>query len=186
MRRSRASEPRLVSRGGGFAERSAGVCGAGRDASLLSWHARAPLRKASASRLNRSFLRKPTMDQHHSRRVFLRRSAGLAALASLLGDAAARGNAPHFKPTAKRITYLFQSGAPSQLDLFDHKPKLKDLFAKDLPDSIRRGQRLTGMTATQDAFPVAPSKYKFAQHGKSSAWVSELLPHTATVVDDLC
>ena len=121
-----------------------------------------------------------------TRRVFLRRSVGVAALASLLGNAAARGNAPHFKATAKRIIYLFQSGAPSQIDLFDHKPKLNDLFAKELPDSIRRGQRLTGMTATQDSFPVAPSKYKFAQHGKSGAWVSELLPHTATVVDDLC
>jgi len=121
-----------------------------------------------------------------TRRVFLRRSVGVAALASLLGNDAARGDATHFKPTAKRVIYLFQSGAPSQIDLFDHKPKLSDLFAKELPDSIRRGQRLTGMTATQDSFPVAPSKYKFSQHGKSRAWVSELLPHTATVVDDLC
>jgi len=122
----------------------------------------------------------------HTRRVFLGRTVGVAALASLLGKDAARGTEPHFKPTAKRIIYLFQSGAPSQIDLFDHKPKLTDLFAKELPDSIRRGQRLTGMTATQDAFPVAPSKYKFAQHGKSGAWISELLPHTATVADDLC
>ncbi|HKA08304.1 MAG TPA: DUF1501 domain-containing protein, partial [Gemmataceae bacterium] len=80
-----------------------------------------------------------------TRRTFLRRSVGLAALASLLGNDAARGDAPHFKPTAKRIIYLFQSGAPSQIDLFDHKPRLNDLFAKELPDSIRRGQRLTGM-----------------------------------------
>src|SRR2546423_14250200 len=121
-----------------------------------------------------------------TRRVFLDRAVGMAALASLLGNNAARGAAPHFKPTAKRVIYLFQSGAPSQIDLFDHKPKLNDLFAKELPDSVRRGQRLTGMTATQDSFPVAPSKYKFARHGKSGGWVSELLPHTATVVDDLC
>jgi hypothetical protein len=121
-----------------------------------------------------------------TRRTFLTRSAGLAALASLLGNEAALGNEPHFKPTAKRIIYLFQSGAPSQLDLFDHKPKLKDLFGTDLPDSIRRGQRLTGMTSTQESFPVAPSKYRFARHGTSGAWVSELMPRTATVVDDLC
>ena len=123
---------------------------------------------------------------HPTRRTFLTRSAGLGGLASLLGNEAASGNQPHFQPTAKRIIYLFQSGAPSQLDLFDHKPKLKDLFGKDLPDSIRRGQRLTGMTATQESFPVAPSKYKFARHGKSGAWVSELMPRTATVVDELC
>src|SRR5262249_56560919 len=93
---------------------------------------------------------------------------------------------PHFAPTAKRVIYLFQSGAPSQLDLFDHKPKLKDLFAAELPASVRMGQRLTGMTATQDSFPVAPSRYRFKQHGQSGAWVSELLPHTACVVDHLC
>src|SRR5687767_9431036 len=121
-----------------------------------------------------------------TRRVFLRRTVGLTALASLLGDDAARGTEPHFKPTAKRVIYLFQSGAPSQIDLFDHKPKLKDLFAKELPDSIRRGQRLTGMTATQEAFPVAPSKYTFRQRGKSGVWVSDLLPRTAEVADELC
>src|SRR5947207_583304 len=121
-----------------------------------------------------------------TRRTFLRRSVGLAALASLLGNNAARGAAPHFKPTAKRVIYLFQSGAPSQIDLFDHKPKLNDLFAKELPDSVRRGQRLTGMTATQESFPVAPSKFRFARHGHSGAWVSELLPHTARVADRLC
>jgi hypothetical protein len=120
-----------------------------------------------------------------TRRTFLGRTVGAAALASLLGEVASGGE-PHFKPTAKRIIYLFQSGAPSQLDLLDHKPKLKDLFGKDLPDSVRRGQRLTGMTATQEAFPVAPSKYKFQKHGKSGAWVSDLLPRTATVADELC
>ncbi|HEX3151005.1 MAG TPA: DUF1501 domain-containing protein [Gemmataceae bacterium] len=120
-----------------------------------------------------------------TRRAFLGRTVGAAALASLLGETAS-GTEPHFKPTAKRVIYLFQSGAPSQLDLFDHKPKLKDLFAKELPDSIRRGQRLTGMTATQESFPVAPSKYKFQQRGKSGAWISDLLPRTAIVADDLC
>ena len=105
----------------------------------------------------------------HTRRQFLARSpAALGALASLVaeGRAAEQAPLPRIKPRAKRIIYLFQSGAPSQLDLFDHKPGLKDRFAAELPDSIRMGQRLTGMTATQDSFPVAPSKYKFARHVK--------------------
>lgn len=93
---------------------------------------------------------------------------------------------PHFAATAKRVIYLFQSGAPSQHDLFDYKPQLADSFGDDLPDSIRQGQRLTGMTATQDRFPIAPTRFKFAQHGQSGAWLSELLPHTARVADDLC
>jgi Protein of unknown function (DUF1501) len=93
---------------------------------------------------------------------------------------------PGFPAKAKRVIYLFQSGAPSQMDLFDHKPALADLRGTELPDSVRRGQRLTGMTATQTSFPVAPSKYKFAQHGASGAWLSELLPHTAKVADRLC
>jgi hypothetical protein len=93
---------------------------------------------------------------------------------------------PNFTPKAKRVIYLFQSGAPSQMDLFDYKPKLAELRGSDLPDSIRRGQRLTGMTATQERFPVAPSMFKFARHGKCGAWVSELMPHTAKVVDQLC
>ena len=73
-----------------------------------------------------------------------------------------------------------------QIDLFDHKPALKDRFGTELPDSIRKGQRLTGMTSTQASFPVAPSKFKFARHGQSGAWVSELLPHTSKIVDSLC
>jgi hypothetical protein len=93
---------------------------------------------------------------------------------------------PNFIAKAKRVIYLFQSGAPSQMDLFDNKPKLADLRGTELPDSIRRGQRLTGMTSTQTSFPVAPSKYKFAQYGESGAWLSELLPHTAKVADQLC
>ncbi|HJZ54082.1 MAG TPA: DUF1501 domain-containing protein, partial [Gemmataceae bacterium] len=137
-----------------------------------------------------------------TRRAFLTRSAaGLGALASLLAADGRAGSVsdrsepvadapgsptPHFAPTAKRVIYLFQSGAPSQLDLFDHKPKLKDLFAAELPASVRMGQRLTGMTATQESFPVAPSKYQFRQRGKSGAWVSDLLPRTAAVADELC
>ncbi len=123
---------------------------------------------------------------------------GLAALATLLGKASAEPlNAtahpsfgalpglPHFPPKARRVIYLFQSGGPSQMELFDYKPKLKDLAGKDLPDSIRNGQRLTGMSASQSSFPMVPSKFSFAQHGKSGAWVSELLPYTAKIADDL-
>src|SRR5208282_1880639 len=108
---------------------------------------------------------------------------------SLLGDdARADGlpGLPHFAASAKRVIYLFQSGAPSQIDLFDYKPQLTNMRGGELPDSVRRGQRLTGMTATQDRFPIAPSKYRFARHGRSGAWVSELLPHLAGVADDLC
>ena len=93
---------------------------------------------------------------------------------------------PNFAPRAKRVIYLFQSGAPSQMDLFDPKPGLERLQGTDLPDSIRMGQRLTGMTSRQDRFPVAASRFAFAQHGQSGADVSELLPHTARVADELC
>ncbi|HWB08722.1 MAG TPA: DUF1501 domain-containing protein [Pirellulales bacterium] len=129
-----------------------------------------------------------------SRRGFLSRAGlGTVALAALLNDELRAGQAagglpglPHFAPRAKRIIYLFQSGAPSQLDLFDFKPRLADLRGSELPDSVRRGQRLTGMTATQASFPLAPSRFKFAQHGESGAWISQLLPHTARIVDRLC
>ncbi len=126
------------------------------------------------------------------RHFFGRASAGLgtAALSTLLaGKAEATPGLqglPNFPPTAKRVIYLFQHGAPSQLDLFDYKPGLQDHRGADLPDSIRQGQRLTGMTAYQAKFPTAPSLFKFAQHGQSGTWLSELLPHTAKVVDDLC
>ena len=119
---------------------------------------------------------------------------GTAALASLLGEdgLAQSGDAkpglpglPHFPAKAKRIIYLFQAGGPSQLDLFDYKPKLEEYRAQNLPDSIRMGQRLTGMTAHQTSFPTAPSRFKFAQHGKAGVWLSELLPHTAKIVDEL-
>jgi len=131
-----------------------------------------------------------------TRRHFFGRTStgvGIAALASLLsGDLRAEGTTgalpglPHFPPKAKRVIYLFQSGAPSQMDLFDYKPRLADYRGSELPDSVRMGQRLTGMTATQSSFPVAPSLFKFRQYGASGAWVSELLPRTAQVVDQLC
>jgi len=93
---------------------------------------------------------------------------------------------PHFAPKAKRIIYLFQNGAPSQLDLFDYKPLLNKMQGEDLPASVRNGQRLTGMTANQTKFPLAGSFFQFGQYGQARAWVSELMPHTAKVVDDLC
>ncbi|MSU65507.1 MAG: DUF1501 domain-containing protein [Opitutus sp.] len=133
------------------------------------------------------------------RQFFGRAGIGAAALAALLreqgvaataqaGTATAGGlpDLPHFAPKAKRIIYLFQSGAPSQLDLFDPKPGLAARYGTELPDSIRQGQRLTGMTSSQERFPIAPSRFKFAQHGQSGAWLSDLLPHTAHVADDLC
>ena len=93
---------------------------------------------------------------------------------------------PHFAPKAKRVIYLFMSGGPSQLDLFDHKPLLKKLNGQDLPASVRMGQRLTGMSANQATLPMAGSIFEFAQHGKSGAWISELLPNTAKMADELC
>lgn len=136
----------------------------------------------------------------YSRRHFFGRSAtgiGVAALASLLGESnktrASETDSsgglpgfPNFTPKAKRVIYLFQSGGPSQMDLFDHKPQLKELRGTELPDSIRRGQRLTGMTSRQASFPVAPSKFQFARHGESGQELSELLPHTASIADDIC
>ena len=92
---------------------------------------------------------------------------------------------PHFAPTAKRVIFLHQSGAPSQIELFDYKPKLRELIGTELPDSIRKGQRITGMTSHQDSFPVAPSKFDFKQRGGSGTWVSDLLPHTGKVIDDI-
>jgi len=92
---------------------------------------------------------------------------------------------PHFAPKAKRIIYLHMNGGPSQLDTFDYKPQLQERFDQDLPDSIRQGQRITTMTSGQTRFPVAPSQFKFAQYGQSGTWVSELLPWTAKLVDDI-
>jgi len=120
---------------------------------------------------------------------------GVAALASLINPKlfAAVGTEstgglpglPHFAPKAKRVIYLHQSGAPSQIDLFDYKPALNKLHGTELPASIRNGQRITGMTSGQASFPVAKSIFKFSQHGQSGAWLSELLPHTAGIVDDI-
>ncbi len=135
-----------------------------------------------------------------NRRHFLARSGlglGTAALASLLGEPAAAEPRPsipgpkgvmpayHVAPRARRVISLFMSGGPSQLDLFDYKPLLNQYNGQDLPDSVRMGQRLTGMSANQAALPMAGSLFKFARHGQSGAWVSELLPHTARIVDDL-
>lgn len=92
---------------------------------------------------------------------------------------------PHFAPRAKSIIYLHMNGAPSQIDLLDYKPKLEEYFDKDLPDSVKNGQRITTMTSGQTRFPVAPSMFKFSQHGQCGRWVSELLPHTAKIVDDI-
>ena len=130
-----------------------------------------------------------------TRRQFFRNSAagiGGAALGSLLGQdklmAEGSDNAGftrHHTPRAKRAIYLFMSGAPSQIDLWDHKPKMKEWFDKDLPDEIRDGQRLTTMTSKQARFPIAPSIYNFEKHGQCGTEVSELLPHTAKMVDDI-
>src|SRR3989440_9777052 len=113
-----------------------------------------------------------------TRRHFFGRGAlglGTAALASLTPRVAAAdgglADLPHFAPKAKRAIYLFMNEGPSQMDLFDYKPKMAEMFDKDLPESIRKGQRLTTMTSGQTRFPVAPSKYKFAQHGKAGTWV---------------
>jgi hypothetical protein len=130
-----------------------------------------------------------------TRRHFFGRGAlglGAAALAAIVPGRAAAAtqtgglpDLPHFAPKARRAIYLFMNGGPSQMDLWDYKPKMAELFDKDLPDSVRMGQRLTTMTSGQTRFPVAPSKYRFARHGKAGTWVSELLPWTAKVVDDL-
>ena len=125
---------------------------------------------------------------------------GWAAMGSLLGSKALTGHAlaantvppppefsklPHFAPKAKRAIYLFMSGGPPQIDLWDYKPKLSALYDKDMPDSVRGTQQVTGMTAGQARFPIAPSHWAFKQYGQSGAWISDLLPYTAKMVDDL-
>ena len=129
-----------------------------------------------------------------SRRQMLSRfGMGLGAIAlgeleSPLGAASTGPALPglHLAPKAKRVIYLFQSGAPSQIDLFDHKPLLNELHGTELPEEVRRGQRLTSMSGNQASLPLAGSPYKFAPHGESGTWFSELLPHTAAVADQLC
>lgn len=150
----------------------------------------------------------PINERSHlmNRRAFLSKASigiGTAALASLLGCNPFRGDEggligaagqaaggalglPHFAPRAKRVIYLFQSGGPSQLELFDYKPLLQKLRGQELPESVRMGQRLTGMTSNQASFPLVGSFYAFKQYGQSGAWLSELLPYTSKVVDDIC
>lgn len=148
------------------------------------------------------------LNQRLDRRDFLTKTSmgiGVLALGSLFGNKL-MGNAPHsvvsnatgdmeqeilkalphFAPKAKRVVYLFMSGGPSQLETFDYKPTLVNMMGQNLPDSVRKGQRLTGMSANQSALPVVPSYYKFNQHGQNQTWISDLLPHTAKVIDDLC
>lgn len=129
-----------------------------------------------------------------SRRGFLSRfglGLGGIALADLMNPASAMERAgvlssSHFAPKAKRVIYLFQSGGPSQMDLFDYKPLLNERHGSQLPDSVRRGQRLTGMSGNQSSLPLAGSPFKFEQHGRSGTWLSELLPHTSRIADDMC
>ena len=146
-------------------------------------------------------------DSVHSRRDFLAKTGlglGAAALAQLLGREAFAASdivapsaspgagvgglpgLPHFAPKAKRVICLFQSGGPSHLDLFDDKPVLRARFNEDLPDSIRRGQRITGMVASQARLAVQPSKWAFQPGGRSGTSISDLLPHTRAIADDLC
>lgn len=142
-----------------------------------------------------------------NRRAFLSKTAigiGGAALTSMFGcnpastsgeieksvastiSAAMENGALHFAPKAKRVIYLFQSGGPSQFELFENKPLLNKMRGQDLPDSIRNGQRLTGMSSGQDSFPLVGSSYTYSQHGKSGTWMSELLPYTAKIADEIC
>ena len=140
--------------------------------------------------------------RHIERRQFLTRTSlglGSAALAQLLdpvlslaslpshesGSSGILG-APHLPPRANRVIYLFQSGAPSQLELFDHKPMLETMHGQQLPDSVRRGQRLTGMSAEQSSLPLTASQFRFERHGTSGFWASELVPHMAGIMDELC
>ena len=140
-----------------------------------------------------------TVSDHFNRREFLRKSGmglGALALSAMLNPVGGSsrltppvpklvGNT-HFAPKAKRVVYLFQSGGPSQLETFDYKPLLEKMNGEDLPDSVRQGQRLTGMSAGQSALPLAGSKFGFSQYGKCQAWVSDLLPYTSEIVDELC
>jgi hypothetical protein len=139
------------------------------------------------------------VNKKFDRRSFLMKTAGgigAVALNSLLGQSNLFGGKdveaqimkalPSIAPKAKRVVYLFMAGGPSQFETFDYKPKLQSMLGKQLPDSVRKGQRLTGMSANQANLPIAPSLYKFDKYGESGTWVSELLPNTAKVVDELC
>ncbi len=134
---------------------------------------------------------------HITRKHFLGKlglGIGAAALGSLLIPDLFKGEPetilntgiPHFAPKAKRVIYLFQNGAPSQLESFDYKPMLNKMAGEELPASIRMGQRLTGMTSGQAKFPLIGSHFSFKQYGQSGAWVSEMFPNIAKIVDDIC
>ena len=144
-------------------------------------------------------------NKNYSRRDFLTKTSlgmGALSMASMLDPMGLLGQnnilqptpalngglsgIPHFPPRVKRVIYLFQSGAPSQLDLFDYKPLLNKMNGQDLPESVRAGQRLTGMTSGQASFPLAGTLFNFKQHGASGAWMSDLMPYTSKIVDDLC
>src|SRR5207302_2936126 len=155
-------------------------------------------------------MREPIMNtfdeftQNITRRHFFAKGSnllGTAALGSLVGQGlvsqsarggdtpagnlAARPAMTHCPAKAKHVIYLHMVGGPPQMDLYDYKPVMQEWFDKDLPESVRMGQRLTTMTSGQARFPIAPSKFKFARHGKSGMYVSELLPHTAKMADDM-
>ncbi len=153
------------------------------------------------------WLNEPTFHEYvrsESRRQFFASaglSVGSAALLTMFGQDGRAATPPtgasktgigaalpmtHFAPKAKNVIYLHMVGGPAQMDMFDYKPKMAEYFDKDLPDSIRMGQRLTTMTSGQKRFPIAPSKFKFTQQGKAGMWMTELLPYTAKVADDLC
>ena len=139
-----------------------------------------------------------SLDQGLDRRNFLQKTAmglGAAALQVLLGGQSLQAKSiqdqileslPKIAPKAKRVVYLFMSGGPSQFETFDYKPNLKNMFGEGLPDSVRKGQRLTGMSANQAVLPIVPSLYNFKQYGENRTWVSELLPYTAQLADELC
>lgn len=153
-----------------------------------------PIREAELLMTRRQLFGKAAMgigSAALSRLLMMGGLGGLVSLADASGGQHPQNGLPgfpNFAPKAKRVIYLFMSGGPSQLDLWDYKPKLKDLFNTDLPDEIRRGQRITTMTSGQTRFPIAPTIYKFDKHDNQGdgVWVSELLPHTATVVNELC
>src|SRR2546423_3316503 len=151
--------------------------------------------KSSTNSLLEDYVRYETRRQFFRRGASFIGSAALAILAPPLlwaddkkpaGGALHAALGPNLPPKAKNVIYLHMVGGPPQMDLYDYKPVMGDWYDKDLPDSVRMGQRLTTMTSGQARFPIAPSKYKFARHGKSGMWVSELLPWTAKMVDDMC
>ena len=138
-------------------------------------------------------------NENYTRRDFLTKTTlglGALSLGSLISPQNAFGQSsflnenklrlPHFVPKVKRVIYLFQSGAPSQLDLFDYKPELIKRNGQELPKSILGDQRLTGMTAGQTSFPLAGTQFSFNQYGQSGTWMSNLMPHTSKIVDELC